>query len=688
MANISITSHCNRDCAYCFSRSALGRKDSALRHVDLEFFERALDLLERSAINETRLVGGEPTLHPDFPALLERVQQRDFRLTVFSNGLAPASALEALESFPRERLTVLVNINHPSQSDADEGRRRFPFLRRLGQSIVLGHNISEPGAKLGFLLDLAQELPRVRAIRLGLAHPVLGEENQYLHTRHYGRVGRKVSVFAAQATELNLRIELDCGFVPCMFPDGCYARLGECSAHVGRRCGPVVDLLLDGRVVPCFPLSHWKSWKLPPPRKLRWLREQMAAALEPYRELGIFRECRICPLPAQGLCHRGCRAQALLRLRSGSRYELPIKTGAASTEHGRNVRPKPSGASPGTKTPAARGFRESMREETRWALPYVDQPLSFWRDLAGDHGSAIAEVYFPLPEALIPSGRPAQPRERLKTFLQYAPLPKGVLINPVVLPTPAATIAPALIETLYRLVDEYGISSATVTNLELAWRIRDALPELSLCASVLMDIAFPQQAMLLRGVCETLVPASRIMRNRPALKALQGAFDGRIRLMVNEACIPDCTFRTQHFYEMASSCDQPASLCEELLTRDPWRRLTGAWVLPQHLHLFDGLYDELKLAGRVTLGRAARYRRVFEAYRARQVLGTDDIGGGPASANDGIEISEDFYQQTLECARRCDQCDLCATYWQTHHKGKPSLAPVQEREQGSKIPRP
>lgn len=74
--------------------------------------------------------------------------------------------------------------------------------------------------------------------------------------------------------------------------------------------------------------------------------------------------------------------------------------------------------------------------------------------------------------------------------------------------------------------------------------------------------------------------------------------------------------------------DQPQSLCDETLEKQPWLRFTGAWVLPQHLHFYDGLYDDLKLAGRVTLKNPADYRRVLDAYVHKKPLTPDKIGGG------------------------------------------------------------
>jgi hypothetical protein len=139
-----------------------------------------------------------------------------------------------------------------------------------------------------------------------------------------------------------------------------------------------------------------------------------------------------------------------------------------------------------------------------------------------------------------------------------------------------------------------------------------------------------------------------------------------LRLIVNEACLPGCPHRVQHFHEMAHLAESPRSLCQDLLTRQPWLRLTGAWVLPQHLHLYSGICDEWKLAGRVTLKDPGRYLRVLDAYVNQTPLTPDRIGGGPASVLMALPIDEAFFEHTLNCGRDCHRCSICRDYYHSH----------------------
>jgi hypothetical protein len=279
------------------------------------------------------------------------------------------------------------------------------------------------------------------------------------------------------------------------------------------------------------------------------------------------------------------------------------------------------------------------------------------------YGDVITEVYFPLDPGLIASGEPPQPSNHMDSFLRCPTLPRAALLNPITLSKPVEVVAPAVIETLRRLIGDYGLASATLANLTLAERIRQALPELPLTVSCLMQITKPNQVEMLGDTFANLVPCNSVMRDIRALSILKQAFPGRLRLLVNEGCLPGCPFRVQHFHEMCANRHYPASLCSGLLTAKPWMRLTGGWVLPQHLHLFDGVYDDLKLGGRVTLSDPERYRRVFHAYVHRVPLNPTEIGCGPGTVMHPVEITEEYYAKTLTCSRNCHRCTICRDYY-------------------------
>ncbi len=589
-----------------------------------------------------RLLGGEPTLHPEFDAFVDVALEGAFHVSIFTNGLIPETTLGHLEKIPADRLALVVNVNAPDDQKPGEAARQAELLSRLGRKARLGFNIYRPQPPLGFLLALIDQHELCRTLRLGLAHPCLDRSNSFLRPSEYKGVGRIVADFARAAWASGVELDFDCGFVPCMFPQDFLEDLGDQAHALGNCCGPVPDVLPDGSVAHCYPMAARDRVDLADVSSFEQLRRSLNQRFAPDRALGIYRECFRCPHRDSGGCGGGCLAAALQRLR-------PAATAGVT----------PSGA---TEPLADRRTTAEAPSRPKWAIPYVDQPIDFWEDLADRFGPHVAEVYFPWPEILIGSGRPPLPRDHVTRFLRDSPFQRALLLNPIVLPEPIETLAPRLVSAVRKLDDQFGLASVTVSDLLLGRALHAALPHLSITASVLTDIQQPYQLLALDGICDTLVVASRTVRDLPALRALRQAYSGRLRLIVNEGCLPGCPYRTQHFYEMARGFSLPRSLCQSLLDQHPWLRLTGAWVLPQHLHLYDGLYDDLKLAGRVTLGDPEKYRRVLGAYIRREPLLPHEIGGGPAAPLEPLEIPESFFAHTLTCGKRCDRCDICRSY--------------------------
>jgi hypothetical protein len=178
-----------------------------------------------------------------------------------------------------------------------------------------------------------------------------------------------------------------------------------------------------------------------------------------------------------------------------------------------------------------------------------------------------------------------------------------------------------------------------------------------------MGIDRPWQMLVVQEWVDAITPDNTLVRDLAGLRRLRAAFSGELRLIVNEACIPGCPYRTQHFYEMGYGDSYPQSLCQRMLEEHPWLRLTGAWILPRHLAHYEGLYDSLKLAGRVTLRDRDIYLTVLHAYVHREDILPKDIGGGPASVLEAIDISDELFETTLHCGKDCHTCSICRDYY-------------------------
>jgi hypothetical protein len=318
MANLTISAVCNQHCPYCFTSDHLGDSRVSQSFLEVSDFDARLDFLDRSDVDQARLLGGEPTLHPQFPKLVELARARGKKIVVFSNGLMPEEVLACLEALPVTECTVLVNVNDPSEAGEETFERRRATIRRLGKRALLGFNIYQADFRPDFLLSLVDEAGCRPAVRLGLAHPCLSGDNRYIHPNQYVAIGQKIVRFARDAAGSNVTVEFDCGFVRCMFSDEDLETLEALGADVGWRCNPILDVGIDGRVIHCYPLSRLGSLPLTPETTAPALRSGFESLTRPYRQAGIFKECSTCSFKLSGTCPGGCLAATMRRFRHTS----------------------------------------------------------------------------------------------------------------------------------------------------------------------------------------------------------------------------------------------------------------------------------------------------------------------------------------------------------------------------------
>lgn len=315
MANLSITSLCNRHCSYCFARDWRSAHSPDGLHMTEETFLSALDFLQRSGMTQVRLLGGEPTLHPRIKEFLKEIQGRGLSAVVFSNGLMPESVLDYLETSKEDRISFMINAA-VMENPAEDIQRQREVLKRLGGKAMLGINITTPAIDLSILLEWTIEFRLSPFIRLGLAHPCHGGENRYLHPSQYAAVGDRLRHFRKRARRQGVSLRYDCGFVPCLFSQSEPEELKEILGEAQFVCSPIPDILPDGSLIPCYPLGKgFGEERIPTEEGAAEVRARLSGQLQPFRGPGIYRECENCPFRQAGHCPGGCLAAALKRLR-------------------------------------------------------------------------------------------------------------------------------------------------------------------------------------------------------------------------------------------------------------------------------------------------------------------------------------------------------------------------------------
>lgn len=315
MGNILLTNYCNRRCPYCFAQQRVVHGGG--QAISAENLGKALEFLKRSSLTSVGLLGGEPTLHPDFPEVLDRVLSYGFHVKLFTNGMMPDPAVERLAKEEPGRVLTIVNVNHPDETPESEREHVAATLEVLGKRASLGFNIYRPDFDAAFLIDLVERYGLAPHIRIGLAQPILGGQNAYVQREEYPVVGHRLARFAERTGPKGINVGLDCGFTLCMFAPEDIGPMMYNGVTFKLLCSPVIDIGVDLSVWCCFPLSQWETTHLDQFENRQQAVQYYERKLEPFRAVGATKDCLECRHKAALNCRGGCAAQAIASFRQG-----------------------------------------------------------------------------------------------------------------------------------------------------------------------------------------------------------------------------------------------------------------------------------------------------------------------------------------------------------------------------------
>jgi 7,8-dihydro-6-hydroxymethylpterin dimethyltransferase len=173
---IEVTDHCNLHCPICYAESGPSRQ----QYRTLDRIQRMIDAVvaNEGEPDVVQISGGEPTIHPDFFAILDRAKAAPIRhLMVNTNGIRIAED----ETFAKRLAGYMPDFEVYLQFDSferhalmslrgadlrDIRRRALERLNRLGVSTTLVVTLKKGlnDQEIGRIIDFALEQPAVRGV--------------------------------------------------------------------------------------------------------------------------------------------------------------------------------------------------------------------------------------------------------------------------------------------------------------------------------------------------------------------------------------------------------------------------------------------------------------------------------------------------------------------------------------------
>ncbi len=107
---VLITNTCNANCHYCF------KPNSKSEYISFDNFSKLACFFSEAGVPRIRLMGGEPSIHPDFNKLTRIAQEKFSIVTIFTNGIS-----EKISDF-KPRKSDGINYNGNSFNKISEQR--------------------------------------------------------------------------------------------------------------------------------------------------------------------------------------------------------------------------------------------------------------------------------------------------------------------------------------------------------------------------------------------------------------------------------------------------------------------------------------------------------------------------------------------------------------------------------------
>lgn len=316
MANVLFTTYCNRKCKYCFAKGKvdLGQeRGDPSKNLNMQSLETIIDFYKQSQLDRFVVLGGEPTLNPDFKRMIERIlQEPDFKaVVVFTNGLMPDEILNYLSSHEDPRLGIALNLNNQANHSASEWAQVNNTMKALGKRVGLGINIYHSGQEYDYLIEAINIHGLKPHIRAGLTHPVVGSKNVYARQDDFKAIAADLVQFAEKAYRNDISFSFDCGFQFCMFTLEQHKTLLRYGVKFRSVCTPIIDIGPDLSVWRCFPLLNDVAGNLKDFKVRKKIIDAFDGKYKSLQSMGNRMECPQCIYRKNGLCSGGCLARTL-----------------------------------------------------------------------------------------------------------------------------------------------------------------------------------------------------------------------------------------------------------------------------------------------------------------------------------------------------------------------------------------
>lgn len=301
---IEITNYCNKQCSYCFFSDLLSRSKD---EMSLEELNIVLDYCKNENINSIALQGGEPTTHAHIDKILNTLEEKNFRVVLFTNGIFDTSLLERMDGL---KLNCLINYNHPdSYNNIHQWRlvnRNIKEMLERKFDVTLGYNLYEKDPDYKFFINAIKKY-KLKNIRCDIARPSGKFTNKHFNFEDIFQNIGVITKFMKECIAVGAFPSWDCPLPFCITSRQEFSFMRRYLFAPRALCKTELNIGTGLRLSSCPASVMTRDIRLPDFKKLSQAEKFMRDIEDELRwNIYLLEECKDCFYRIYKLCQEGC----------------------------------------------------------------------------------------------------------------------------------------------------------------------------------------------------------------------------------------------------------------------------------------------------------------------------------------------------------------------------------------------
>ncbi len=254
---LNITSKCNNKCDFCYNN--IKQKNMGFSKI-----KAYVNLIKKIGPKEVILIGGEPTLHPDFIKILDLFNKINIKPNIVSNGITFANNQFTKLVLPRvKRITISIHGPPKIHNTLTKNKCAYDLAIKGIKNIIaidklkLSTNTSISKKNINKIIILVSTLYKLglRNIGFNMCTSFIENKDCFGPKEFYKKTEKLFLKIKKEFKDLNFR---NITAIPkCVIQNKMIANYYSSGCHIVSGSGLTIDV--NGYIIPC---THWVKYKL------------------------------------------------------------------------------------------------------------------------------------------------------------------------------------------------------------------------------------------------------------------------------------------------------------------------------------------------------------------------------------------------------------------------------------------